>query len=99
MISNYKRVIVLLICLLSMTPLASWSQSELLANGQIDEVGSNYIVITDSKYKTLSVVKVFLANKKPGQMTDLKKGDFVKLKLLKIDKVDYIEAIQVVLEP
>jgi len=93
MIINLKNLVKSLVLLTFLLPNLSWSQNDLLAIGQIDEVGSNYIIITDSKFKILPTAKVYLGDKKLGRMENLSKGDFVKLSLLKINQINQVEAI------
>ncbi len=88
-----------LIIFLLLTPFPLWSQETLLAIGQIDDIGSNYITITDSRFEILSTVKVFLLDNKSGELADLKIGDFVKLSLLKMDNIKYVDTINILSEP
>lgn len=98
MSSITKYITRFLLLLAILIPCQSWSQSGLLAIGQIDEIGSKHIIITDSKFKMSPTVKVILINKKPGQLNDLKKGDFVKLTLFKINNVKYVDTINILSE-
>lgn len=94
----YKQLLKLLVVSVLLIPNLAWSQSGLLANGIIDKVGSSFITISDSRFKLLPTVKVILKDKKPGKVSDLKKGDFVKLELLKVNKRKQVDTIRVVSE-
>lgn len=88
-----------LVLLIILTPVLSWSQEQQLAIGQINQISSNYIIVRDIGFKMLPTVKVFLNNKKPGKLKDAKKGDFVRLSLLKINKVKYVDSITILPAP
>jgi len=93
MIIDLKKLVKSSILLAFLLSNPAWSQNDLLAIGEIDEIGSNYVIITDSKFKILPTAKVYLGDKKPGRMENLNKGDFVKLYLLKINRIEQVEAI------
>jgi len=91
-----SRLLLLFCCL---TPFSLWAQGALLANGIIDKIGTDKIIITDSDFKLLATTKVILPHNKKGQIKDLKTGDFVSLSLIKIDHIEYVDTITVLPEP
>ncbi len=61
--------------------------------GEILQINSKFINVSDSYYPLLSAVKVQLSKKSKGSVSNLKKGDLVRLMLLKIDKKYYVDSI------
>ncbi len=94
-----KNMFKILALSLILSPLSSWASSNLIANGKIEEISSNHIIITDTRFKILPTVKVFLDGKKPLRLQDLKKGDFVRLHLLNINNTDQVEKINMLTNP
>ncbi len=88
----------LLLLLLLLTPLTSNAVLSFTIYGQIVEVSNTHIGIDDGFYPFLSTVKLFDTNGKVEPISNLKIGDPVVIKILKLDNQKRVESIQRVAE-
>lgn len=61
--------------------------------GSISRIQSKVIVIRDMQFPVLSTVKVFDKNGRKIEYADLKSGDRVGAKLLKLNNKNYVDSI------
>jgi len=69
------------------------SQVILDEEGEIYQVNNSSININDTSFRISPTVKVFISPKKKGYLSSLKRGDYVRILVEKINKVEYVDTI------
>lgn len=84
----------LVLCLLA--PLTTMAQDLIYDEGKILKISNSMINLSDVAYKISPVVKVRLLKNKPGQISDLKVGNYAIVSITQIGKKQFVDTIQVV---
>ena len=69
------------------------------AMGHINLLAPDRIILGDFELRLTSTTKVTLLDNKPGEMADLKLGDFVGATLITINNRHMVDAIFILAEP
>lgn len=84
------------IALLLLLPLSVSAEIYYSIEGEISDINDKAISLDDGYYPFLPTIKVIKLNGEPGGIMNLKKGDYIKMTILNMDRkrqVDKIEQI------
>ena len=84
-----------LLMALIVLPLSLSAQFIYSTEGVILEYSNRNINLSDAEYRLLSTTKVLLKDNRRGRLSDLKRGDYARISMIKIDKKRFVDTIQV----
>lgn len=88
----------LLLALMTVAPLAASAQQAMTERGQIIQINNSMINLSDLAFPMLSTVKITLLDGKKGRVDDLKVGDYATISVIRIDKKEYVDSIELIKE-
>ena len=93
-LTMFKAMIRSLLFLLICVPLSLSADVYYSELGKIEKLTRSHIYAGDLHYRLLPTVKVILESGKPGATDQLKKGDVVNMRILKLDGKRYVDTIR-----
>ena len=90
------KTITVVICLFLSQPSLSLDLPLHSVTGHIDMINNTQVIVSDMRYKLSPTLKIRLRDNKTGNLSDLQKGDFVGISLLRLDRTNIlVDTIQV----
>ena len=91
-----NRIFRTLLLLSLLSPLAVSAQTLISDEGKILRVSNTMLNLSDAAYAVSPTVQVRLLNNNPGQISDLKVGDYARVSVFKVGTKLTIDSIQLI---
>ncbi len=94
-ISKHVNLIAAVLFSISFFSAGAVQAISLVDSGFVNEIDRDFIQLNDQHFRISPTVKVILKNRKPGTIDMIKPNDWVKVKVITINKRDLVDKIWV----
>lgn len=93
--STIKHILSSLLILLLLTSPTAYAAFIMTDVGEVFDIDHNSIDVDDAEYRLSPTVKVWTSENKKGNLSDVLKGDYVQISIIKFNKRLLVDTIEI----